>query len=148
MYHAACKVEFQPFKRWYSQLTFLNFLLRSVKYSLLIIAIFCRALLVGVHVLVRTYYTDTLLVALKSLPREHEPPPPATPHRMVQGALLLWICRQWRLQVVKGCEHLRRRYEELLALSFWEVGASRLHPPSFRPLIQRIWRTSSDRDGD
>ena len=26
MYHAACKVEFQPFKRWYSQLTFFNFL--------------------------------------------------------------------------------------------------------------------------
>ena len=27
MYHAACKVEFQPFKRLYSQLTFFNFLL-------------------------------------------------------------------------------------------------------------------------
>ena len=27
MYHAACKVEFQPFKRLCSQLTFLNFLL-------------------------------------------------------------------------------------------------------------------------
>ena len=26
MYHAACKVEFQPFKRLYSQLTFFNFL--------------------------------------------------------------------------------------------------------------------------
>ena len=26
MYHAACKVEFQPFKRSYSQLTFFNFL--------------------------------------------------------------------------------------------------------------------------
>ena len=26
MYHAACKVEFQPFTRWYSQLTFFNFL--------------------------------------------------------------------------------------------------------------------------
>ena len=25
MYHAACKVEFQPFKRSYSQLTFFNF---------------------------------------------------------------------------------------------------------------------------
>ena len=25
MYHAACKVEFQPFKRLYSQLTFFNF---------------------------------------------------------------------------------------------------------------------------
>ena len=25
MYHAACKVEFQPFKRWYSQLTFFIF---------------------------------------------------------------------------------------------------------------------------
>ena len=25
MYHAACKVEFQPFKRPYSQLTFFNF---------------------------------------------------------------------------------------------------------------------------
>ena len=27
MYHAACKVEFQPFKRLYSQLTFFNFLI-------------------------------------------------------------------------------------------------------------------------
>ena len=26
MYHAACRVEFQPFKRSYSQLTFFNFL--------------------------------------------------------------------------------------------------------------------------
>ena len=26
MYQAACKVEFQPFKRLYSQLTFFNFL--------------------------------------------------------------------------------------------------------------------------
>ena len=26
MYHAACKVEFQPFTRSYSQLTFFNFL--------------------------------------------------------------------------------------------------------------------------
>ena len=26
MYHAACKVEVQPFKRSYSQLTFFNFL--------------------------------------------------------------------------------------------------------------------------
>ena len=26
MYHAACKVEFQPFNRSYSQLTFFNFL--------------------------------------------------------------------------------------------------------------------------
>ena len=26
MYHAACNVEFQPFKRLYSQLTFFNFL--------------------------------------------------------------------------------------------------------------------------
>ena len=36
MYHAACKVEFQPFKRSYSQLTFFNFFLfyyyrRSIK---------------------------------------------------------------------------------------------------------------------
>ena len=31
MCHAACKVEFQPFKRSYSQLTFSNFLLRSIK---------------------------------------------------------------------------------------------------------------------
>ena len=28
MYHAACKVEFQPFKRSYSQLTFFNFFLK------------------------------------------------------------------------------------------------------------------------
>ena len=26
MYHAACKVEFQPFKQLYSQLTFFNFI--------------------------------------------------------------------------------------------------------------------------
>ena len=31
MYHAACKVEFQPFKRLYSQLTFFNFLLKKKK---------------------------------------------------------------------------------------------------------------------
>ena len=31
MYHAACKVEFQPFKRLYSQLTFFNFLLKKMK---------------------------------------------------------------------------------------------------------------------
>ena len=31
MYHAACKVEFQPFKRLYSQLTFFNFLPRSLQ---------------------------------------------------------------------------------------------------------------------
>ena len=31
MYHAACKVEFQPFKRSYSQLTFFNFLLKKRK---------------------------------------------------------------------------------------------------------------------
>ena len=30
MYHAACKVEFQPFKRSYSQLTFFNFLLHKI----------------------------------------------------------------------------------------------------------------------
>ena len=29
MYHAACKVEFQPFKRSYSQLTFFNFFLEK-----------------------------------------------------------------------------------------------------------------------
>ena len=29
MYHAACKVEFQPFTRSYSQLTFFNFLLKK-----------------------------------------------------------------------------------------------------------------------
>ena len=29
MYHAACKVEFQPFKRLYSQLTFFNFLCKK-----------------------------------------------------------------------------------------------------------------------
>ena len=29
MYHAACKVELQPFKRSYSQKTFFNFLMRS-----------------------------------------------------------------------------------------------------------------------
>ena len=29
MYHAACKVELQPFKRSYSQLTFFNFLLNT-----------------------------------------------------------------------------------------------------------------------
>ena len=29
MYHAACKVEFQPFNRLYSQLTFFNFLLKK-----------------------------------------------------------------------------------------------------------------------
>ena len=29
MYHAACKVELQPFKRSYSQMTFFNFLMRS-----------------------------------------------------------------------------------------------------------------------
>ena len=29
MYHAACKVEFRPFKRSYSQLTFFNFLTKS-----------------------------------------------------------------------------------------------------------------------
>ena len=33
MYHAACKVEFQPFKRSYSQLTFFNFLYSSKLYS-------------------------------------------------------------------------------------------------------------------
>ena len=33
MYHAACKVEFQPFKRLYSQLTFFNFLY-LVKYCI------------------------------------------------------------------------------------------------------------------
>ena len=31
MYHAACKVEFQPFKLLYSQLTFFNFLYFFVK---------------------------------------------------------------------------------------------------------------------
>ena len=31
MYHAACKVEFQPFNRSYSQLTFSNFLLKKLK---------------------------------------------------------------------------------------------------------------------
>ena len=31
MYHAACKVEFQPFKRLYSQLTFFNFLYSGVQ---------------------------------------------------------------------------------------------------------------------
>ena len=30
MYHAACKVEFQPFTRSYSQLTFFNFLLEKI----------------------------------------------------------------------------------------------------------------------
>ena len=30
MYHAACKVEFQPFNRSYSQLTFSNFILRVI----------------------------------------------------------------------------------------------------------------------
>ena len=30
MYHAACKVEFQPFNRWYSQLTFFNFFVRFI----------------------------------------------------------------------------------------------------------------------
>ena len=30
MYHAACKVEFQPFKRLYSQLTFFNFFIKKV----------------------------------------------------------------------------------------------------------------------
>ena len=29
MYHAACKVEFQPFARSYSQLTFFNFLIKK-----------------------------------------------------------------------------------------------------------------------
>ena len=29
MYHAACKVEFQPFNRLYSQLTFFNFLIKQ-----------------------------------------------------------------------------------------------------------------------
>ena len=28
MYHAACKVEFQPFNRSYSQLTFFNFYIK------------------------------------------------------------------------------------------------------------------------
>ena len=31
MYHAACKVEFQPFTRSYSQLTFFNFLYKSCR---------------------------------------------------------------------------------------------------------------------
>ena len=31
IYHAACKVEFQPFKRLYSQLTFFNFLLKNTR---------------------------------------------------------------------------------------------------------------------
>ena len=33
MYHAACKVEFQPFKRSYSQLTFFNFFFYKNEYS-------------------------------------------------------------------------------------------------------------------
>ena len=39
MYHAACKVEFQPFKRLYSQLTFFNFLLKYIY-----MAVCCRSL--------------------------------------------------------------------------------------------------------
>ena len=35
MYYAACKVEFQPFKRLYSQLTFFNFLLNNTYQVLL-----------------------------------------------------------------------------------------------------------------
>ena len=31
MYHAACKVEFQPFTRLYSQLAFFNFLYAACK---------------------------------------------------------------------------------------------------------------------
>ena len=34
MYHAACKVEFQPFKRSYSQLTFSTFFIKSWKTQL------------------------------------------------------------------------------------------------------------------
>ena len=37
MYHAACKVEFQSFKRSYSQLTFFNFLLTADVFQLFII---------------------------------------------------------------------------------------------------------------
>ena len=32
IYHAACNVEFQPFKRLYSQLTFFNFLFEKKRY--------------------------------------------------------------------------------------------------------------------
>ena len=32
MYHAACKVELQPFKHLYSQLTFFNFFIKSKIY--------------------------------------------------------------------------------------------------------------------
>ena len=38
MYHAACKVEFQPFKRSSSQLTFFNFLLKNILRSIFVTA--------------------------------------------------------------------------------------------------------------
>ena len=34
MYHAACKVEFQPFKRLYSQLTFFNLFIMISAYTI------------------------------------------------------------------------------------------------------------------
>ena len=47
MYHAACKVEFQPFKRLYSQLMFSTFLL-------IFFQVFARAPIVYVLLCVRT----------------------------------------------------------------------------------------------
>ena len=50
MYHAACKVEFQPFQRSYSQLTFFNFLQNIIlrfygPYDTYILQFFCSSFL-------------------------------------------------------------------------------------------------------
>ena len=47
MYHTACKVEFQPFKRLYSQLTFSTFYEKSKKTSVVRLVLESMNLLVG-----------------------------------------------------------------------------------------------------
>ena len=61
MYHAACKVEFRPFKRLYSQLTFFNFLPQNFRWPLVCSFTSVKKKFRIVIFLCRNRFQDTML---------------------------------------------------------------------------------------
>ena len=69
MYHAACKVEFQPFKRLYSQLTFFNFLYNQYHENLKSMLFFTFIIPTQEsesHILSRNQFSDLIPVTMET----------------------------------------------------------------------------------